>query len=277
MAQLGRINRLTVVKIRDFGVYLDGEQLGEILLPNRVVPEGCQPGDEVEAMIYLDSEDNLIATTEKPLAQVGECACLKVVATGAVGAFLDWGLPKDLLVPFAEQQQPLKEGQSVIVRVYLDNSNRIAASTRLNRHLGKSRPDYKPLQQVDLLIARQTDLGTMAVVNNRHWGLIFKEEIFTPLRYGQRIDGYIKQVRRDGKIDLYHQQPGTGGLDTLSKKILAYLDSQGGFAPLTDKSPADEIARLFGVSKRKYKMAVGGLFKKQLLRIEADGLYRTDS
>ncbi|OMH25850.1 S1 RNA-binding domain-containing protein [Motiliproteus sp. MSK22-1] len=274
MAQLGKINRMTVVKIRDFGVYLDAGKLGEVLLPNRVVPKGCKEGDEVEAIIYLDSDDKLIASTLTPFAQVGECACLNVVSTGPVGAFLDWGLPKDLLVPFNEQQTPLKEGQSVVCFLYLDNTNRIAASSKLNRHLNKSSPKYDKHQEVDLLIADKTDLGVKAVINNRHWGLIFKDELFKPVRYGQRIKGYIKQVRGDGKIDLHLQQPGYGALDALSSQILAHLDSNQGFAPLTDKSPADEISRLFGVSKRKFKMAIGGLYKNKLIVIEDAGIRR---
>ena len=274
MAQLGKMNRMKVVKIRDFGVYLDAGPLGEILLPNRVVPKNCREGDEVEAVIYLDSEDKLIASTEKPLAQVGECACLKVVSTGPVGAFLDWGLPKDLLVPFNEQQTPLKEGQSVVCCLYLDNTNRIAASSKLNRHLNKSNPKYDKHQEVDLLIADKTDLGVKAVINNRHWGLIFKDELFKPVRYGQQTKGYIKQVRPDGKIDLHLQQPGYGALDELSSNILTHLDRNQGFAALTDKSPADDISRLFGVSKRKFKMAIGGLYKKKLIVIEDTGIRR---
>ncbi len=272
MAEVGKVSRLRVVKVKDFGVYLDAGRLGEVLLPKRVVPEGCQSGDELEVMVYLDSEDRLVASTAKPLAQVGEFACLKVVATGPVGAFLDWGLPKDLLVPFSEQKQPLREGRSVIVYVYLDNSNRIAATTKLDRYLDKTPANYQALQQVELLIAERTDLGTKAIINNRHWGLLFKDDQFKPLRYGQRTVGYIKQVRADGKIDLHQNQPGSGELDELSSRIINHLQAHQGFSKLNDKGAAEEIARLYGVSKRKYKMAIGGLYKRHLIAIEDNGI-----
>ncbi|MCW8884607.1 MAG: S1-like domain-containing RNA-binding protein [Motiliproteus sp.] len=272
MAQLGKLNQLTVTKERDFGVYLDGDQLGEILLPKRVVPEGTKVGDQLEVMVYLDSEDLLIATTDKPKTQVGQVDCLKVIATGGVGAFLDWGLPKDLLVPFNEQQQPLKEGDSVIVYTYIDNSNRICASSKLNRYLGKSEPRYKPRQKVDLVIANRTDLGVNAVINNRHWGMIYKDDIFGPLRYGQKISGWIKNVRPDGKINLLHKQPGNSELGDLSAQIVDYLKQHDGFAPLGDKTSSEEITRLFRTSKRKFKMALGGLYKQRVIEIETGGI-----
>ncbi|MEH6625265.1 MAG: S1-like domain-containing RNA-binding protein [Motiliproteus sp.] len=276
MTKLGMINRLKVIKERDFGVYLDGEQLGEILLPKSVVPPDCQVNDEIDVMVYLDSEDLLIATTETPKVQVGQVACLKVVANSPVGAFLDWGLKKDLLLPFNEQQNPVIEGESVVVYAYIDNSNRICASSKLNRYLDKTPPKYKPRQKVDLVIADRTDLGLKAVVNNSHWGMIFGADIFQPLRYGQCIDGFIKDVRPDGKINLLHQQPGIGALDALSVKILAHLKLNNGVSPLSDKSDAEVISRTFGVSKRKFKMAIGGLYKKQLISIEADGIRLLD-
>ena len=272
MASIGKLNWLPVLRETDFGLILDGGDLGEILMPNRYVTDEWETGDVVEVFLMLDSEDRLTATTEKPLAMVDEFALLKVVAVTNVGAFLDWGLPKDLLVPFREQNIPLREGQSVVVRIYLDElTNRIAASAKLDKFLDRAPPDYEPDEKVKLLICAKTDLGFKAIINNKNWGVIFHNEVFQTLEKGQRIEGYIKQIRPDGKIDLSLQKPGAKSIGNLSDAILDHLKEQGGFMPITDKSPPEEIYALFGVSKKAYKRAIGGLYKKRLITFENNG------
>ena len=268
MAEIGKFNTLRVIKRLDFGIYLDGGDLDEILLPARYVPEQCEIGDQLEVFIYLDSEDLLIATTEIPKATVGECAYLKVLDVNRVGAFLDWGLPKDLLVPFSEQIKPMEVGQSYVVYLYLDDaSERITGTTRLENFLPDASPYFKVDQQVDLLIAGQTDLGYKAVVNGVVTGLIFQSEVFKPLQQGQELKGYIKQVRADKKLDLYLQRTSRESLDDLSKQIMAFIKQQGGQITLTDKSSPEAIAQQFNVSKSSYKKSLGKLYKKKMIVI----------
>ena len=269
MAELGKKNNLTVIKSLDFGVYLDGGDLDEILLPSRYVPEGCTIGDQLEVFVYLDSEDLLIATTETPKAMIDECAVLKVVEVNQIGAFLDWGLPKDLLVPFGEQQKPMQVGQSYVVYLYIDQaSERITASTKLDKFLGDTSPYFKEQQQVELLICGRTDLGYKAVVNGSVIGLIFNSEVFKPIRIGQTIKGFIKRIRSDKKLDLCLQLVDRETLDALSEQILTFIKAQGGQTTLTDKSSPHEISQQFGVSKSSYKKALGKLYKKRLINIE---------
>ena len=273
MTEIGRFNKLRVVKEVDFGLYLDGDELGEILLPKKYVPENCIPDSIIEVFIYLDSEDRIIATTQKPYAKVGEFAALKVVSVSAVGAFLDWGLEKDLLVPFREQKQKMIEGKSYVVYVYFDEiSERIAASTKLHKYLSKYPADFKPGQEVDLFICDETENGYNAIINSTHMGLIYKNDIFRTLETGQRIKGFIKNIREDTKIDLLLQKPGYGKVDDLSQTILELLKQHGGFVSVTDKSPPEIIYEIFGVSKKTYKKAIGALFKKRLISIEDNGI-----
>lgn len=217
MVEIGRFNTLTVVKIVDFGVYLDGGERGEILMPKEYVPANCFPDDEVKAFVYFDSEDRIVATTEHPHVMVGEFAFLKVVALSPVGAFLDWGLRKDLLVPFREQRDPMIEGKSYLVYAYLDKaSDRIVASTKIDKYLDQVFPEYEPHEEVEVLIARKSDLGYNVIVNNMHWGLIYNNEIFQPLKIGQKMKGYIKEVREDEKIDVTLQLPGYAKIEGLA-------------------------------------------------------------
>jgi len=269
MVEIGKRNTLRVVKFVDFGVYLDGENFREILLPSRYVPQGCAVGDEIDIFLYLDSDDLLIATTEIPKAMVGECAYLKVAAVNQVGAFLDWGLPKDLLVPFGEQQKPLEVGKSYVVYLYIDDaSQRIAASTQIDKFLPDNSLYFKEQQQVDLLIYGRTDLGYKAIVNGVVTGLIFNSDVYTPLQNGQALKGYVKQVRLDKKLDLYLQIANREALDTLSEQILAFLHKEGGRSTMTEKSAPELIAKQFGASKSSYKKALGKLYKKRLILIE---------
>ena len=271
MANIGKYNTLRVIKEVDFGVYLDGETDGEILMPIRYVPEGCKPGDEVEVFVYLDSKDRIIATTEKPFAQVGEFAMLRVKAVDRFGAFLDWGLMKDLLVPFREQKINMVEGRSYLVYIYVDEeTGRIAASAKLNKFLGKTVLQYQPGEEVDLILESESDLGYNAIINNSHLGILYENEVFEQLEKGQRLKGYIKKIREDQKIDLTLYKPGYEKVDPIAQSILDMLKKRGGTLPVSDKSEAEVIYSLFGVSKKTFKKAIGALYRKRLIIIDAD-------
>lgn len=268
MIEIGKYNTLTVVKIVDFGVYLDGGERDEILLPNEYVPENCNPDDEIKVFIYFDSEDRIIATTEIPNIIVGEFAYMKVVATSGVGAFLDWGLRKDLLVPFREQRDPMVVGKEYLVYAYVDKaSDRIVASTKIDKFLDQIPPLYEPNQKVDLLISRRSELGYNVIINNTHWGLIYNNEIFQTLKIGQKLIGYIKEVREDEKIDVTLQSSGYEKIDGLAKKILDKLKDNAGVLDISDKSDPEEIYNLFGCSKKNYKKAIGALFRQGWIEI----------
>ncbi len=271
MVQVGRFNKLEVVKEVDFGVYLDGGELGTILLPQRYMPEDCELGDWVDVFLYFDSEDLLIATTEKPRVEVGRCEMLKVIDINNAGAFMDWGLPKDLLVPYSEQLKPMEVGYSYVVYVFHDqDSDRIAASTRLQDYLAEESVWVKPRQAVDLLIAGRTDLGYKAVINDQYLGLIFRDDAFRPLKVGERLPGFIKGIRSDGKIDLVISQGTLQGDHDLGEKIIENLRASGGVSTLTDKSDPDEIYRAFKVSKKKYKQALGSLYRSKRILLSPE-------
>jgi predicted RNA-binding protein (virulence factor B family) len=273
MTQIGKLNTLQVVKEVDFGIYLDASPFGEILMPRRYVPRDTKPGDKLEVFVYLDSEDRLIASTERPLAMVGDFAFLKAVGVNAVGAFLDWGLPKDLLVPFREQKQKLEAGKTYFVYIYLDGeSNRIVASAKPEKLLNRHPPDFEEGQEVDLVIFEQTDLGYKAMINNTHSGMLYKNEVFQPLEQGHKIKGYIRKIRTDQKIDLILHKPGYEKVIDLSAQILNKLKEQNGYIPLSDKSSATDIYNVFGISKKTYKQVIGSLYKSKLITIEAGGI-----
>ena len=228
--QLGKYNQLEVVKTVDFGVYLDGGDDGEILLPTRYVPAGCKPGDMLNVFIYLDNEERLIATTLTPYVQVGEFACLKVAWTNEFGAFLDWGLMKDLFVPFREQKMKMQKGNSYVVHVHIDeDSYRIMASAKVEHFLSKEIPDYRPGEKVEVLVWQKTDLGFKAIIENRFAGMIYANEIFQPVNIGDRLEAYIKQVRPDGKIDLELQRGGARKVDDFSIVLLEYIRNHDGY------------------------------------------------
>lgn len=273
MAAIGRYNSMQVVKHTGFGLYLDGGADGEILLPKRYIPKDVpsEVGDWLNVFVYLDSEDKLIATTEKPKAQVGEFASLKVVEINRIGLFLDWGLPKDLLLPHSEEKRPLQVGDYCVVFLYVDpRTRRITTTARLDRHLDKTPARYRVGDPVDLLVVEQTDLGFKAIIEGRHWGLIHKNEVFKFLRPGLRERGYIREMRADGKISLSLQPLGNEAADALQALILQKLEEQGGVLQLSDKSPAEAIARAFGVSKGNFKKAIGGLYRQGRIVIHAD-------
>ena len=271
MALVGRFNTLQIVKETDFGLYLDGGVHGEILLPNRYVPKDEDTSIEewLNVFVHHDSEDRLIATTLKPKIQVGGFASLKVVQINSVGLFLDWGLPKDLFMPHSEEKRPLQVGDYCVVHAYLDQrSGRITATARLDRYLDRAPAAYQEGQAVDVLIADQTDLGFKVIINDRHWGLLHKNELFRFVRSGMREKAYIKPLRADGKISVSLQPVGSQAGDMLSEQILTLLKASNGVINLGDKSPPEAIAKVFNVSKGSFKKAIGGLYKKSLIQIE---------
>lgn len=272
--KLGKYNQLTVVKEVDFGVYLDGDDDGEILSPTRYVPEGCKPGDVLNVFIYLDNEERLIATTLQPLVQVGEFACLEVAWINEFGAFLDWGLMKDLFVPFREQKMKMQKGRKYIVHAHVDeDSYRIMGSAKVERYLSKDMPQYEPGEEVNILIWQKTDLGFKAIVENKFSGLLYQNEIFQPLETGMQLKAYVKQVRQeDGKIDLVLQKLGAKKVDDFSDVLLQHIKDNDGFTSLNDKSAAEDIYDTFGVSKKTFKKAVGDLYKKHLIVLEEGGI-----
>lgn len=271
--QLGLINRLTVSRSADHGLYLSGGP-EDILLPKRYVPDGTAVGDELDVFVYLDNEERLVATTEKPLAQVGDFAWLEVAWVNQFGAFLDWGLMKDLFVPFREQKMKMQKGRSYLVHVHLDpETYRIMASAKVERYLSTAWPPYHGGDEVEVLVWQKTDLGFKVIVDNRFAGLLFDDEIFRELHSGDRLRAYVKQVRPDGKIDLSLQKKGQKAVADFSETLLEHLRTNNGFSALGDKSPAEEIYAIFGVSKKVFKKAVGDLYRRRLITIEDDGLH----
>jgi uncharacterized protein len=272
MILIGKKNTLTVVKKVDFGLYLDGEERGEILLPKRYEPQECACGDEIEIFLYRDSEDRLIATTETPKAQVGDFAFLEVRAVTPLGAFLDWGLQKDLFVPFNEQQKRMQEGSSYLVYLFLDQTERIAASSKLGKFLNARPHTFYGGQDVDVLIWERTELGYSAIIEGTHTGLIFESEALRLLHPGERVPGRVKQIRPDGKIDLALRTSRHETVSGIAGDIMNVLVKEGGFVPLNDKSAPEVITATFGVSKKTFKQAIGTLYKKKLITIDATGI-----
>jgi predicted RNA-binding protein (virulence factor B family) len=272
--ELGKYNQLEVVKEVDFGLYLDGGDDGEILLPARYVPEGTKVGDMLNVFIYLDNEERLVATTLDPYAQVGQFAYLEVAWVNQYGAFLNWGLMKDLFVPFREQKMKMQVGRKYIVHVHLDDeSYRIMASAKVEHFLSEEKPEYEVGEEVNILVWQHTDLGYKAIIDNKYSGLLYENEIFQPISIGMQLMAFIKQVREDGKIDLELQQGGMKKVKNFSETLLAYIKEQRGFIRFTDKSDAEQIYKTFGVSKKTFKKAVGDLYKQRLIVLEPNGIY----
>lgn len=270
---LGDYNNLEIVKRVNFGLYLDGDEDGEILLPAKYVPDGYDIGDIIKVFVYLDNEERLVATTEEPLAKVGDFALLRVAWTNDYGAFLDWGLLKDLFVPFSEQEGKMVKGNSYLVYVTIDRkSYRIYASARLDKFLSRTKPPYETDEEVDIIVWRRTDLGWKVIVNGNHSGLVFANEVFRDLKTGDRLKGYVKRVRTDGKIDIVLQRHGVAGDDDSSMRLLSAIEAQRGFLPLNDNSSPDEIYSMLGMSKKAFKRAAGKLYKQRLIIIDDDGL-----
>lgn len=272
MAEIGRRNRLTILYENDSGYYLDGGALGEILLPGKYIQSGSRPGEIMDVFLYRDSEDRLVATTEYPLAMIGQFASLRVVGMNPqVGSFLDWGLSKDLLLPIREQKEGLELGYWVVVAVLLDQqTDRIVASARISRHLDLTSPTYHEGEEVDLLIIGATPLGFNAIVNNAHTGLLYRAEVASELKMGQRMKGFIRAVREDGKIDLGLDRAGHRRINDYQGHIMEALEAAGGAMSYDDKSSPEEIREVFDMSKKAFKQAIGTLFKARRIVI-ADG------
>ncbi len=273
MIEMGKSCRLRVASLVDFGAYLDAWSLGEILLPNKFVPSDLQPDDSIDVFLYFDSEDRPVATTRMPKAQVGEFAYLEVLDTSEYGAFLNWGLDKDLLVPFAEQHRPMEVGHAYIVYLYVDiRDKRIVASSKIDKFLDDDKPhNFEARQPVDIIVANSTDLGFKAIVDNTHWGVLYTNEVFERLSFGQSKKAFIKRVREDRKIDLILQ----GGKDTRDgneKTIEDYLHAHNGFAAVHDKSSPELISRTFGISKGAFKKTIGRMYKQKRITIGKDGI-----
>lgn len=275
MVTPGIFNLLPLLRIEG-AVALLGGAPQPIPLPLDQLPAGVRPGESVEAFIHHDAGDRLVATTRRPKAQVGEVACLKIVGVKDAGAFLDWGLPKDLLLPWREvprgQKHLVAEGKKLLVMVIHDEEGREAASARLSEFLSDTAEGFTPGQAVDLVVADPTELGVRVVVNHAHWGLVHRNEIFGTLRRGERRTGYIKALRPDGRLNIALAAPGYAKADPLGQAILALLERRGGFLPVTDKSAPEAIHDLFGASKKAFKLALGVIYKKQLVTIEDDGI-----
>ncbi|MCX7085255.1 MAG: S1-like domain-containing RNA-binding protein [Methylococcales bacterium] len=269
MLNIGKINTLKVVKKQGADIYLDNGVSAKVLLADKKAPEHCELGDSLDVFVYADSEGHLAATTKKPLALLDEIAWLKVVSLNYTGAFLDWGLPKDLLVPFSEQHHEMEVGRSYLVKVFLDEKNRLAATTKIDRFIEDTAEDLETGQKVTVIIADKTDLGVKAIINNQYWGMLYHNELYQPVRKGQKLEAYVKQIREeDGKIDLVLQEPGYGKVLSLTDKILQKLQQNNGVLALSDKSPPEAIYATFGVSKKVYKQAIGSLYKQKLITID---------
>jgi len=277
MIEIGKFNQLKIIKHQDTEIYLDGGDQGEIRLCDADVSQDSKIGDELNVFVYVHIKNALYGTTKTPLAQIGDVAWLKAISVNKVGAFLDWGLDKDLLLPFSEQKEKVFEGSSYLVKIYLDESNRITASMDLDDFIQDEAFYFKEGQKVDLIIADKTDLGYKAVINNGYWGVLYNNEIFQKLTKGQKTTGYIKKIRADNKIDLVLQiAKYTEKVDAVTKKILDKLKSEGGIILVNDKSPPELIYNTFGVSKKVFKQSIGGLYKKRIISINKESISLLD-
>lgn len=279
MATIGRRHTLPVIRAAGPGLYLDGGELGEILLPGKYIPATLKPKDLIDVFIHLDSEDRLVASTQFPRAMVGDFAGLEVLSINRnVGAFLDWGLDKDLLLPFREQESPVQVGQTVVVHVDFDErSSRIVATTRLRRHLSSEPPNYRPGQPVEMLIVADSPLGWKALVEKSHMGLLYRDAVPTPPRIGQRLNGFVRALRPDGKIDLSIHPAGYKKVAPLTEQILAALKAAGGKLMFDDSTPPETVRAKFGVSKKAFKQALGFLYKKRRIAFAEQGITLLDN
>ncbi len=274
MALLGKPNQLRIVRFAQPGFYLDGGSHGEILLPGRYIPAGAVPGGTLEVMVYRDTEDRLVATTERPLAYAGEFAALRVVGlTRGIGVFLDWGLEKDLLLPIREMAGPLQPGDKAVVQVMVDpHTDRLMATARINRRLDLTHANYHEGESVRLLVASRSPIGYNLIVNHAHRGLIYHTEVAGSLTVGQEVAGFVRAIRPDGKLDLALGKAGYRRIAALTEQILAALEAKGGRLPYGDSSIPEEIRDAFGVSKKAFKQAIGSLYRDRLISIEPAGI-----
>jgi predicted RNA-binding protein (virulence factor B family) len=272
MIQIGQYNTLRVIKEVDFGLYLDGGEAGEILLPKRFVPTGLKEDDEVEVFLYHDSEDRIIATTQKPYIIAGEIALLKVVSQTGHGAFLDWGLMKDVFLPLSQQTTRIIDGESYLVKLYIDErTGRIAATQRIERDFSNDELTVKEKEAVDLIVFQRTDIGYKVIINNKHLGVLHYNEVFRELEIGDKEKGFIKTIREENKIDVSLGVPGYKKVETETDKILRLLSENNGYLPYHDKSDPEEIYEFFGISKKVFKMATGALYKQRKIEFTQTG------
>jgi len=274
MINLGKFNTLTILRRLEQGFYLGDDSGESVLLPNRYISEGMSIGDTLTVFIYNDSEDRIVATTLHPKITLNKFECLRVTSVTGHGAFMDWGLAKDIFVPFREQAKKMQEGETHIVCLYLDKiSNRLAASGKINKFLKNENIKLKEKEEVELLIAEITDIGINVIINDCYKGILYQNEIFRTLDYGERVKGYIKKIREDNKIDVSLQRFGYENVLPNEKKILDKLNQNNGFLKLNDYSSPDDITELLEMSKKTFKKAIGSLFKQRLIRIEEKGIY----
>lgn len=276
MATLGLVNELKILRLMPEGAFLDGGPEGEILLPLREVPKGSERGQGLKVFIYLDEEGYVVASTRTPLAQRGDVANLKIAGVNREGAFLVWGLPQHLFLPWKEvkheQKSLIREGQRILVILFTDEDGRMAASTRLEEFLSDEAEGFQEGDKVSLVIGDRTDLGVRVVVNNRYWGMVHNNDIFGTLARGETREGYIKALREDKKLNVSLSAPGYAKVDAIAQGVLDVLKRRGGFMAVTDKSKPEEIYELFGISKKVFKQTLGALYKRRRILIEADGI-----
>ncbi|MFN3488006.1 MAG: S1 RNA-binding domain-containing protein [Emticicia sp.] len=274
MLHLGIKNTLRILRGTGVGMFLGDDEGNDVLLPKKYVPENAIVGDDIEVFIYRDSEDRIIATNLEPKIQLNQFACLQVKSVTAIGAFLDWGLEKDLFVPFREQNKKMEEGRWYAVYLYLDEeTDRLVASCKVNRYFEKENIDLQIGQEVDLLIFEETDLGLNAVINNKYKGLIYENEIFQRIKIGTRTKGFVKNIREDNRVDLSLQKQGYANVEPNAERILEKLKANNGFLDVTDKSDANYVMYQLEMSKKTFKKAVGALYRQKIIRIEEDGIY----
>ncbi|MCW8876176.1 MAG: S1-like domain-containing RNA-binding protein [Kangiellaceae bacterium] len=272
MAKIGQFNFLKILQKTARGTFLHGGNFGQVFLPAAQTPKHCEAGDKIQVFLYRDSHDEVVATTKRPRVELGGVACLKVVSVSQVGAFLDWGLPKDLFVPFGQQTQRMAVGEFHIVHVYEDNTGRVCASTKLNQVIKAESNGLKNGDAVNLVVGDETDLGYKMIVNKKFWGVLHNEDIFRELRYGQSLKGFVKKVRQDKKLDITLKQPGYSKNESLAEKIIQKLEANRGHSSLNDKSPPELIYQEFGVSKKVFKAELGALYKQRKIVIEKSGI-----
>jgi predicted RNA-binding protein (virulence factor B family) len=273
MLTLGVYHRLTVVRESEQGFYLTKDEEDAVLLPNRYIPEGLQMGDEIDVFLYSDSEGRPIATTLTPKLTLHKFAALEVTSVTKYGAFMDWGIAKELLVPFREQNRKLEEGDIAVIYLFYDEvSSRLVGSAKVRKFLSAEQPDVKEGEEVEILVYDQSDLGYKVIINNLYEGMIYRNEIYRTLSLGDQTQAYVKKIRDDGKIDLQRQPLGYAKIASNSEKLLQFLKDNEGWLPLTDKSSPDEIKQKLSMSKKTFKQAVGDLYKKQFIDLKEDGI-----
>lgn len=277
MIQIGKMNTLTVVELEERGAWLAADEYGELLLPRRQLPDGIKEGESVQVFLYLDADSEPVITTDKPFAMVDEFAGLKVVNANKIGAFLDWGMKKDLFVPSREQNKPMQVGHVYLVRLMLDHEGRMVGTSRLERFLSAAKPPFKAGDEVTALPGEHSPLGIKVIVNGQYPGMLFKNEVFGRVMTGRPQTAWVKQVREDGKLDLTLQKPGMAKVDDAGERILARMKKQGGSLAVGDKSEPELIYKLFAMSKGTFKKAIGGLYKQGKIVIEENAITLTEA